>query len=132
MALRNIFSVVEVPEHSTNDEVVTIPGDATTIQELFERAARGESLGGSYDEFEEDSIFDDIHDPDMQDELLRESVRMEQVQSVKDGVDRVSRSRKSKSKKSETDSESAPSDRKGDAGSSSPELSDETGSDAQG
>lgn len=131
MALRNIFSVVEVPEHSTNDEVVTIPGDAATIQELFERAARGESLGGSYDEFDEDSVFDDIHDPDMQDELLRESLRMEQVQSVKDGIDSISHRRKSKSQKPKTDFEDTPSAGKGDAGRSSAQLQDETGSDSE-
>lgn len=82
MIVRSVWSNVPVPEHSTSDEVCTIPNDSSTIQELFERAVRGQSLGGSYDEFEDDSIFDDIHDPDMQDPLLREANRLNVLEDV--------------------------------------------------
>lgn len=84
MIVRSIWSDVSIPEHQTSDEVITVPNDSTTIQELFERAARGESLGGSYDEFDDDSIFDDVHDPDLQDPLLRESMRLNTLEDVKD------------------------------------------------
>lgn len=126
MDLRNIFSVVPVPEHSTTNEVITVPCDSPSIQELFERAARGESLGGSYDEFDDDSIFDDIHDPDMQDDLLRESIRKQQIEDYEQGVRSVSAKRKTKSAKSKTDSSDDSDSGADHSGSSSKELSQES------
>lgn len=82
MKVRSCWTDVPVPEHTTSDEVVTVPNDSSTIQELFERAARGESINGSYDEFEDDSIFDDVHDPDMQDPLLREANKLNKLDDV--------------------------------------------------
>lgn len=83
MIVRSIWSDVPIPEHRTSDEIVTVPNDSSTIQELFERAARGESLGGGYDEFDDDSIFDDVHDPDLQDPLLREANRLNVLEDVR-------------------------------------------------
>lgn len=110
MIVRSIWSDVPIPEHQTSDEIVTVPNDSTTIQELFERAARGESLGGSYDEFDDDSIFDDVHDPDLQDPLLRESMRLNTLEDVKDRERNLVQSlkkTKNKNRKSSKDSSSS-------------------------
>lgn len=96
MIVRSFWSNVPIPEHSTNDEVITVPNDSSTIQELFERAARGESLGGSYDEFEEDSAFDDVHDPDMQDPLLRQANRLNTIEDVAIQSRKLANNRKKK------------------------------------
>lgn len=84
----------------TSDEIITVPEDSPSIQELFERAARGESLGGTYDEFDEDSdIVNRVHDPDLQDPLLREAMLQNDLDTLQHGINRL----KTKSKRNKTD-----------------------------
>ncbi|WGL31336.1 hypothetical protein [Dipodfec virus UOA04_Rod_951] len=94
MKIRTIYQSAVVPAHSTTKEVLTVPCDAPSIQELYERAARGEDLGGTYDELEPDSSFDMIHDPDYQDELLVKSTLMNETERIKGTATKVASKRK--------------------------------------
>lgn len=96
--IRTIWTGSVIPDHKTSNEVLTEPGMSSSIQELFERAARGESLGGSYDEFEDDSEFDIIHDPDYQDPLLIKSELLSTNERINDAVTEISTRKKKQSK----------------------------------
>lgn len=123
MDIRSLWMPADIPAHSTTDEKITVLQDSMSISELFERAARGESLEGFYDENEEDSYFDMSHDPDMQDPLLRESLQLEKNEDVKQQAITLSRSRKTSSRQGRvvTNNEDTPLDKQV---SSEPRLSE--------
>lgn len=108
----------------TSDELITVPEDSPSIQELFERAARGESLGGTYDEFDEDSeIVDRVHDPDLQDPLLREAMLNNDLETAKRGIGDISK----KSQRSKTASKNTSASKQVDNSESSGTKEDKTG-----
>lgn len=89
MIVRNLWIGASIPEHHTSQEILTQPEDAMSISEMFEKAAKGESLNGLYDEFTDDSYFDTSHDPDMQDPLLREAMHLNEIDNIKSATKAV-------------------------------------------
>lgn len=122
MDIKSFWKPAIVPAHSTSSEKLVQADDSISISEMFERAAKGESLGGAYDEYESDSFFDMSHDPEMQDPLLREAMQLETLNEIREV--KGTKSRSTRGKKKEDDSSSVPTpDKPGDTTSQSPSLS---------
>lgn len=109
MVINTIFERMENPVVFNNDTdpiSVTIPDETITIEELFTRAAKGESLGpgGDFDDtddldFPEDPSLDDVlGNPDMQDPLLQRSIIENEIHYVNESASRISKKRKSRNK----------------------------------
>lgn len=108
--IRGFWDEVPMPEHVPDDVRITADADAPSIQELFVRAAKGESLGGSLGDYDDDDLNDNnydesmyggdaslgdiLADPDTNDKLYRESVILDASERVKDVVRGSSREKK--------------------------------------
>lgn len=122
--VRSFWLGSSVPDNDTGDEVITEPDLSSSIQELFERAARGESLDGAYDEFSDDSeLINTLEDPDFQDPLLKKSYLMNENERINNYVSESS-TRKKKRVATNTKSSSSFNQTQSDnTGSKSPDSS---------
>ncbi|UNI72391.1 MAG: hypothetical protein [Chaetfec virus UA24_2735] len=100
MVVKSFWDQIDVPAHSTSDEILTVSDEAISIEELFYRAARGDSLGGADDfdfDDDEDSDIDEIlHSPEYADPLLQRSLLNNLSDNVADEVSRTIRKRSKK------------------------------------
>lgn len=99
--------------HSTEGESMTVPDDAFSIEELFDRLDHGLSLGSPApsfydDEFDTPEEYANSEDPEpdpFYDLSMRKIDRLTYVNEQKNLNDEKEKTRKTKRKKSETDTE---------------------------
>lgn len=89
MIVRKFWESAFIPEHSTNKEILTVPADAPTVGELFEKAARGEDIS-EYDyesddlsEHDESYTQDILYSDEYNDPLLRKTLLVDLHDTVK-------------------------------------------------